>query len=74
MGERGQRRDCVVDTYANRPPVPPRPNRGGPRHAGVAQTMLFLLVSLALCGMVIEAYFILRLYKNTSVSICKAAA
>ncbi|XP_071376368.1 tumor necrosis factor ligand superfamily member 6-like [Centroberyx affinis] len=30
--------------------------------AGVAQTLLFLLVSLALCGMAIEAYFIYRLY------------
>lgn len=74
MVERGQPRECVVDTYANRPPVPPRSNYRGARHAGVAQTMLFLLVSLALCGMVIEAYFILRLYKNTPVSICKAAA
>ncbi|KAM3864426.1 tumor necrosis factor ligand superfamily member 14 [Diretmus argenteus] len=52
----------VVDSHASYPPpVPPRPSRKR-RGAGVAQTLLFLLVSLALCGMAIESYFIYRLY------------
>ncbi|XP_071398786.1 tumor necrosis factor ligand superfamily member 14 [Centroberyx affinis] len=52
----------VVDSHkAFPPPLPPRLGRMRPR-AGVAQTLLFLLVSLALCGMAIEACFIYRLY------------
>uniref|UniRef100_A0A3Q0SQ38 TNF superfamily member 14 n=1 Tax=Amphilophus citrinellus TaxID=61819 RepID=A0A3Q0SQ38_AMPCI len=52
---------CVVDTHATRPPVPPRLNQMQ-RKSGVAQILLFMLVSLALCGMVIEACFIYGLY------------
>ncbi|XP_060946506.1 tumor necrosis factor ligand superfamily member 14 [Limanda limanda] len=51
----------VVDSRANRPPVLPRLGQR-PRRAGAAQTLLFLLVSVALCGMTIEACFIYRLY------------
>ncbi|KAF1379621.1 hypothetical protein PFLUV_G00177940 [Perca fluviatilis] len=56
----------VVDTHATRPPLPPRLNQGRQR-AGVAQTLLILLVSVALCGMAIEACFIYRLYQTKSV-------
>ncbi|XP_034751275.1 tumor necrosis factor ligand superfamily member 14 [Etheostoma cragini] len=55
----------VVDTNATRPPLPPRLSQGRQR-AGVAQTLLILLVSVALCGMVIEACFIYRLYQPES--------
>ncbi|XP_071773011.1 tumor necrosis factor ligand superfamily member 14 [Centroberyx gerrardi] len=52
----------VVDSHqAFPPPLPPRLGRKRPR-VGAAQTLLLLLVSLALCGMVIEACFIYRLY------------
>ncbi|TDH03010.1 hypothetical protein EPR50_G00158720 [Perca flavescens] len=55
----------VVDTHATRPPLPPRLNQVRQR-AGVAQTLLILLVSVALCGMAIEACFIYRLYQPNS--------
>ena len=59
----------MVDTHATtRPPLPPRLSRGRQR-AGPAQTLLIMLVSLALCGMAIEACFIYRLYHTESVSI-----
>ncbi|XP_062263166.1 tumor necrosis factor ligand superfamily member 14 [Platichthys flesus] len=51
----------VVDSHANRPPIPSRLGQRQ-RRAGVAQTLLILLVSVALCGMTIEACFIYRLY------------
>lgn len=51
----------TVDTHAAYPPVPPRPSRRR-RHATVVQTLLYMLVSLALCGIIIEACFIYRLY------------
>lgn len=57
----------VVDTHGTQRPIPPRLKQGG-RSVGPAQTLLFLLVSLALCGMVIEACFIYRLYKAESAS------
>ncbi|XP_063326777.1 tumor necrosis factor ligand superfamily member 14 [Pelmatolapia mariae] len=53
---------CVVDTHATRPPVPPRLNQVR-KKTGVAQILLFMLVSVALCGMVIEACFIYGLYQ-----------
>ncbi|XP_041862166.1 tumor necrosis factor ligand superfamily member 14 [Melanotaenia boesemani] len=55
----------VVDTHATQHPIPPRlkPRR---RSIGPAQTTLFLLVSLALCGMAVEACLIYRLYKAES--------
>ncbi|XP_018560114.1 tumor necrosis factor ligand superfamily member 14 [Lates calcarifer] len=57
----------VVDSHTTRPPIPPRLNQGR-RRAGAAQTLLFLLVGVALCGMVIEACFIFRLYQTESAS------
>lgn len=68
MAEGGYPSVYVVDTHATRPSVPPRLSQGQQR-AGVGQTLLFLLVSVALCGMAIEACFIYRLYKPQSVSI-----
>ncbi|KAM3597317.1 uncharacterized protein V6R79_003013 [Siganus canaliculatus] len=66
MAESGRPAVYVVDSYASRPPVPPRLSYEQPKRSGVAQTLLFLLVSLALVGMVIEACFIYRLYPSES--------
>ncbi|XP_029015953.1 tumor necrosis factor ligand superfamily member 14 [Betta splendens] len=55
----------VVDSHAGRPPVPPR-LKPRPQRPGAAQTLLVLLVSMALCGMAIEACFIYRLYQSQS--------
>lgn len=65
MAEGGSPTVYVVDSQARRPVLPPRVNQGR-RYGGAAQTLLFLLVSLALCGMVIEACFIYRLYQSES--------
>ncbi|XP_073350742.1 tumor necrosis factor ligand superfamily member 14 [Pagrus major] len=76
MAEGGYPSVYVVDSFANRPPVPPRLSQRR-RRAGVAQTLLFLLVSLALGGMAIEACFIYRLYRaesDTSASSSKQVA
>lgn len=62
--------DCSA-TYPRLPYKPP-PAPQSPREAqakqrpGVVQTLLFLLVSLALCGVVIEACLIYRLYNPES--------
>lgn len=69
MAERGRSSAFVVDTHMTRPPVPPRLNKGGQRSLSAAQTLLFLLVALALCGMIIEACFIYRLYQTEQVSL-----
>ncbi|XP_029364573.1 tumor necrosis factor ligand superfamily member 14 [Echeneis naucrates] len=55
----------VVDSYATRPPIPPR---GGQRKRGLgpAQTLLFLLVGLAFCGIAIEACFIYHFFQVES--------
>lgn len=61
----------TVETYSSRPPpLPPKPTRRAPaqRGGGRTTTLLFLLVGLALCGMVVEAYCIFRLSKNTQVA------
>ncbi|XP_072298280.1 tumor necrosis factor ligand superfamily member 14 [Eucyclogobius newberryi] len=51
----------TVDSYNTAPPpLPPRPWRR--RQIGAAQVLLFLLVSVALSGMVVEAWLIYRLY------------
>lgn len=69
MSEGGYPSVFMVDTHATtRPPLPPRLNQGR-RRAGAAQTLLIMLVSLALCGMAIEACFIYHLYQPESVSI-----
>lgn len=58
----------VVDSHVTRPPIPPKVNQR-PSRAGAAQTLLFVLVGLALCGMAIEACFIYRLYQPQAVSM-----
>ncbi|XP_070779876.1 tumor necrosis factor ligand superfamily member 14 [Enoplosus armatus] len=65
MAEGGYPSVYVVDSHATRPPVPPRLSQGR-RHAKTAETLLFLLVSVALCGMAVEACFIYHLYKPES--------
>nr|XP_020466168.1 tumor necrosis factor ligand superfamily member 14-like [Monopterus albus]XP_020466169.1 tumor necrosis factor ligand superfamily member 14-like [Monopterus albus] len=65
MAEDGYPSVYVVDSHATRPPVPMRQNQVQRRH-GVAQTLLFLLVSLALCGMAVEACLIYHLYQSES--------
>ena len=53
----------MVDTHtAYPPPLPPKPLRY--RKRSVVQPMLLVLVALALCGMVVEACFIYRLYSK----------
>ncbi|XP_076863965.1 tumor necrosis factor ligand superfamily member 14 [Brachyhypopomus gauderio] len=53
----------VVDSQAALPPLPPRPGRKqAQRGRSPAQTMLFLLVAVALCCVAVEACFIYRLY------------
>lgn len=63
----------VVDTHATRPPVPPRLSQKGRRGGGV-QNLLILLVSLALCGMAIEACFIYRLYQPAKTEISASSS
>ncbi|KAK2833330.1 hypothetical protein Q5P01_017219 [Channa striata] len=73
MDEGGYPSVYVVDCHTSRPPLPPKLKQR-PRRAGAAQTLLFMLVIFALCGMVIEACFIYRLYQTeseTSVSLAK---
>ncbi|KAM9394257.1 tumor necrosis factor ligand superfamily member 14 [Pholidichthys leucotaenia] len=65
MAECGYPPGYVVNTHTTRPPVPPRLRERQTR-SGVAQTLLFVLVSLALFGMTIEACLIYRLYQNES--------
>lgn len=66
MAEGGYPFPYVVDCHASwPPPVPPR-QRQGRRRAPVAQTLLFLLLSVALCGMAIEACIIYRLHHSES--------
>ena len=69
MAESGYPSVYVVDTHATRPPVPPRLGKVR-RRGGMAQTLLFILVSMALCGIIIEACFIYRLYpKSVSINL-----
>ncbi|XP_036409432.1 tumor necrosis factor ligand superfamily member 14 [Megalops cyprinoides] len=53
----------VVDGQAGYP-LPPRPP---PRRRSTVQWLLFLLVSLALCGMAVEACFIYHLYSSRNI-------
>ncbi|XP_034047099.1 tumor necrosis factor ligand superfamily member 14 [Thalassophryne amazonica] len=55
----------VVDRGAARPPLPPRLSRVR-RRGGAAQIVLFLLVSLALFGIVLEAWIIYQLHQPHS--------
>ena len=68
MAERGNPSVYVVDSHVTQLPVPPRPIQNQ-RRVGAAQTILFLLIGVALCGMTIEACFIYYLYHPGSVSI-----
>ncbi|XP_051572460.1 tumor necrosis factor ligand superfamily member 6-like [Myxocyprinus asiaticus] len=52
----------VVDSNARPPPLPPKPGRSQ-RH-GAPQTLLGVLVIVALCGMAVEACFIYHLYSS----------
>ncbi|RVE69623.1 hypothetical protein OJAV_G00079830 [Oryzias javanicus] len=53
----------LVDTQTTRPPIPPRISQGG-QQSNFGQTVLYVLVSLALSCIVIEACFIYRLYQS----------
>lgn len=64
MPECGYPSVYVVDTHATGPPVPPRLRQK--RQQAGAQTLLFLLVSLALAGIVIEACLIFRFHRHES--------
>ncbi|XP_068193354.1 tumor necrosis factor ligand superfamily member 14 isoform X2 [Antennarius striatus] len=55
----------MVDSSVSWPPGPHKLSHGRWRSMG-AQNLLFLLVSVALGGMAIEAYFIYRLYHPES--------
>ncbi|XP_036421626.1 tumor necrosis factor ligand superfamily member 14-like [Colossoma macropomum] len=56
----------VVDSRAGIPPLPPKPGhrQAQRRRSRVTQTMLYLLVSMALFGIVVEACLIYHLYKT----------
>ncbi|XP_049417829.1 tumor necrosis factor ligand superfamily member 14 [Epinephelus fuscoguttatus] len=62
----------VVDTHATRPPLPPRLNQGRQRGKAM-QTVLIMLVALALSGMAIEACFIYHLYQQESAASASAS-
>lgn len=59
----------VVDSRMKPPPLPPKPGRR--QRKDVIQTLLVILVCVALCGMAVEACFIYHLFtsKENSVSI-----
>lgn len=58
----------VVDSKMKPPPLPPKPGRR--QRKDVIQTLLVILVCVALCGMAVEACFIYHLFtsKENSVS------
>ncbi|XP_042248312.1 tumor necrosis factor ligand superfamily member 14-like [Thunnus maccoyii] len=62
----------VMDNHATHPPVPPRLSQGR-QHASVGQTLLFILMSVALCGMTIEACLIYHLYQTESVTLASSS-
>uniref|UniRef100_A0A8C6TTN8 TNF family profile domain-containing protein n=1 Tax=Neogobius melanostomus TaxID=47308 RepID=A0A8C6TTN8_9GOBI len=58
----------TVDSYQTAPPpLPPRAGRRRP--IGPTQVLLFLLVTVALCGMVVEAWLIYRLYNPPAAQV-----
>lgn len=58
----------VVDSQMKPPPLPPKPGRR--QRKDVIQTLLVILVCVAICGMAVEACFIYHLFtsKENSVS------
>ncbi|XP_067426961.1 tumor necrosis factor ligand superfamily member 6-like [Thunnus thynnus] len=68
MAEDGYPSVNLMDSHATCPPVPPRLSQGQ-QCARVGQKALFILVSVALCGMIVEACLIHRLYQTE----CKSA-
>lgn len=67
MAEEGLKYPSVftVDSYRTvPPPLPPRPGRRP--QMSPTQALLFLLVTVALCGMTVEAWLIYRLYNSAS--------
>ncbi|XP_028310764.1 tumor necrosis factor ligand superfamily member 14 [Gouania willdenowi] len=69
MAEGGGPPVFMVDTYGARaPPVPKRER--AQRSCGVAQVLLFILVTLALCGLVVEAFFIYSLHQSKYQDSC----
>ncbi|XP_042249050.1 tumor necrosis factor ligand superfamily member 14-like [Thunnus maccoyii] len=76
MAEDGYPSVNLMDSHATCPPVPPRLSQGQ-QCARVGQKALFILVSVALCGMIVEACLIHRLYQTecvTSASVSKIIA
>ncbi|XP_044187247.1 tumor necrosis factor ligand superfamily member 14-like [Thunnus albacares] len=67
MAEDGYPSVNSMDSHATCPPVPPRLSQGQ-QCARVGQKALFILVSVALCGMIVEACLIHRLYQTESVT------
>lgn len=61
----------MVDSHAAYPPLPPKPRPPG--RGGAAQSLLFLLVGLALCGLAIEACFIYHLYSKQGSAVSGSA-
>lgn len=57
----------VVDSKARPPPLPPKPGRRQRRE--VVQTLLVILVFVALFGMAVEACFIYYLYTSNGKSV-----
>ncbi|XP_077415671.1 tumor necrosis factor ligand superfamily member 14 [Vanacampus margaritifer] len=56
----------TVDRHGGAPPLPPRAGRDR-QCGGLAQTLLFVLVSVALMGLVVEALLIFYLHTSQSV-------
>lgn len=57
----------VVDSKARPPPLPPKPGRR--QRSEVVQTLLVILVFVALFGMVVEACFIYYFYTSNGKSV-----
>ncbi|XP_047428116.1 tumor necrosis factor ligand superfamily member 14 [Mugil cephalus] len=73
MSECGKPSVYVVDSHVTRPPLPPRVDQRL-KHTSPAQILLFMLVGLALFGMLLEACFIYHLYHRDSDSTSASSA
>ncbi|KAM4534571.1 tumor necrosis factor ligand superfamily member 14 [Fundulus diaphanus] len=62
----------VVDSHGTRPALPPRPGREK-KQSEAAQYLLFLLVTLALFGLIIEACFIYQLHHSKNADSASAS-